>query len=78
MIIVFWLRIVGLRTIHWHKLFFKITFHTLIIILHSVRLQQIQHGDISALGDGIQVATVTTDSGEVLQIQQALASSVTE
>ena len=33
--------------------------------------QQIQHSDM--LGDGIQVATMTTDSGEVLHIQQGVA-----
>ncbi|KAK3749512.1 hypothetical protein RRG08_043419 [Elysia crispata] len=32
---------------------------------------QIQHSDM--LGDGIQVATMTTDSGEVLHIQQGVA-----
>ncbi|XP_041376209.1 protein BANP-like isoform X2 [Gigantopelta aegis] len=52
--------------------------HHIQILQGDQVIGQIQHGDISALGDGIQVATVTTDSGEVLQIQQALASSVTE
>ncbi|XP_067651436.1 protein BANP-like [Haliotis asinina] len=47
--------------------------HHIQILQGDQVIGQIQQGDVAALGDGIQVATVTTDSGEVLHIQQAPA-----
>ncbi|KAK6185201.1 hypothetical protein SNE40_007487 [Patella caerulea] len=49
--------------------------HHIQILQGDQVIGQLQSGDMTSLADGIQVATVTTESGEVLHIQQTSNSS---